>query len=89
MDTELENLLKELEKVKKERDAALELAENRNLFISSISHEIRSPVNAILGMINIYLEEIDFQILNRQHKIAGFKITIEYEKQKRSTWISA
>ena len=57
MDTELENLLKELEKVKKERDAALELAENRNLFISSISHEIRSPVNAILGMINIYLEE--------------------------------
>ena len=38
MDTELENLLKELEKVKKERDAALELAENRNLFISSISH---------------------------------------------------
>ena len=51
-----EGLLKELEKIRKERDEALELTESRNLFISSISHEIRSPINAILGMINIFLE---------------------------------
>ena len=52
-----ENLLKEIEKLKLEKEEALKLAENQKFFLASITHEIRTPLSAIIGMTNILLEE--------------------------------
>lgn len=44
---------KQAQELKKERDIAEEAAKVREQFIASISHEMRTPMNAILGMSNL------------------------------------
>ena len=44
---------KQTEKLRKDRDLAEKSAQMREQFIASVSHEMRTPMNAILGMSNI------------------------------------
>ncbi len=44
---------KQTQELKKERDLAEQAANVREQFIASISHEMRTPMNAILGMSNL------------------------------------
>lgn len=44
---------KQAEKLKKARDLAQQSAKMKERFIASVSHEMRTPMNAILGMSNI------------------------------------
>lgn len=52
-----EILIQEIEKLKKEKEDAIKQAENRKFFLSSIAHEIKNPLSAIIGMTNILMEE--------------------------------
>ncbi len=45
--------LKQAEKLRKARDFAEQSAKMKEQFIASVSHEMRTPMNAILGMSNI------------------------------------
>jgi two-component system sensor histidine kinase/response regulator len=60
---EQEQRIKELERKNAELEAALQGAEEANQaksrFLSSMSHDIRTPMNAILGMTSIGLSHID------------------------------
>ena len=47
---------REAEEMKKARDVARETAEMREKFIASVSHEMRTPMNAILGMSNLMMD---------------------------------
>ncbi|MEQ8705144.1 MAG: response regulator [Phaeodactylibacter sp.] len=47
---------KQAQELKKERDVAEQAAKVREQFIASISHEMRTPMNAILGMSNLLTE---------------------------------
>lgn len=47
---------KQAQELKKERDVAEQAAKVREQFIASISHEMRTPMNAILGMSNLLIE---------------------------------
>lgn len=52
-----EDLLKEVEKLKKELDSVREQSRPKTIIFSAISHEIKNPITAIIGMINLLLEE--------------------------------
>lgn len=47
---------KQAQELKKERDVAEQAAKVREQFIASISHEMRTPMNAIQGMSNLLIE---------------------------------
>ena len=47
---------KQAEQLKKTRDLAQESAKMKEKFIASISHEMRTPMNAILGMSNLVIK---------------------------------
>ena len=58
------NMTGMLEDMKKAADSAIRAEQAKSLFFSSISHEIRSPINAILGMNEMILRECtDSQLL--------------------------
>ncbi len=48
--------LRQAEKMRKARDLARQSAQMKEQFLASISHEMRTPMNAILGMSNILLQ---------------------------------
>ena len=48
--------LKAAEKMRKARDLARQSAQMKEQFVASISHEMRTPMNAILGMSNLLLQ---------------------------------
>lgn len=48
--------LRQAEKLRKARDLARQSAQMKEQFVASISHEMRTPMNAILGMSNILLQ---------------------------------
>jgi len=48
--------LRQAEKLRKARDLADQSAKMKEQFVASISHEMRTPMNAILGMSNILLQ---------------------------------
>lgn len=48
--------LKQAEKMRKARDLARQSAHMKEQFLASISHEMRTPMNAIFGMSNILLQ---------------------------------
>ena len=53
-----------IEEMKKAVDSAIRAEQAKSLFLSNISHEIRSPINAILGMNEMILRECtDSQLL--------------------------
>ena len=54
-----------------ERQKALELSRAKSDFLASISHEIRTPINSILGMNEMILRE------NRDPEIRGYAGTIQ------------
>ncbi|MEO1257928.1 MAG: response regulator [Bacteroidota bacterium] len=47
---------KQAERMKKARDLARRSAQMKEQFVASISHEMRTPMNAILGMSNLLLQ---------------------------------
>ncbi len=47
---------KQAEELQKERDVARKSAQMKEQFIASVSHEMRTPMNAILGMSNLLLK---------------------------------
>ena len=54
--SDIEQLKLELKQVETERDAALALARSRSELVSHVSHEMRTPLNGILGMAQLLLE---------------------------------
>jgi len=48
--------LRQAEKLRKARDLARQSAKMKEQFVASISHEMRTPMNAILGMSNLLLQ---------------------------------
>jgi signal transduction histidine kinase len=46
------------EELRKSRDLARKSAEIREQFIASISHEMRTPINAIMGLSNLLLNDV-------------------------------
>ncbi len=48
--------LRQADKMRKARDLARQSAQMKEQFLASISHEMRTPMNAILGMSNILLQ---------------------------------
>jgi PAS domain S-box-containing protein len=89
--------ISERKKAEDELKKALEELSTRNFeldqLVYKISHDIRSPLSSILGLINIYkmeenpqtkLSYVDF-IENRVHKLDGFvKSMLNYAKANRS-----
>lgn len=56
---------RQAEKLRKARDLARQSAKMKEQFVASISHEMRTPMNAILGMSNILLQmDIEGEPLN-------------------------
>ena len=49
--------ISDLQKVRIERQKAVDLSEAKTRFLASMSHEIRTPINAILGMNEMILRE--------------------------------
>ena len=60
---QLEELNQSLEEAKKVTEDALQIAENANksksYFLSNISHDIRTPMNAIVGLATLLSNEAD------------------------------
>lgn len=52
-------LLLEKEKSEKERDVANAIAKEKSIFLAQMSHDIRTPLNGIVGMNRMALNEID------------------------------
>jgi signal transduction histidine kinase len=50
---ERSNAIRQAEEMRKERDLAEQSASMREQFIAGISHEMRTPMNAVLGMSNL------------------------------------
>lgn len=49
--------LRDMLKIQKERNAAIEANETKSQFLANMSHEIRTPINAILGMNEMIIRE--------------------------------
>lgn len=47
------------EELRKSRDLARKAAEIREQFIATISHEMRTPINVIMGLSNLLLNDVD------------------------------
>lgn len=45
------------EELKRARDEAIRLMEERTVFLARISHELRTPLNSILGIVQLMLQE--------------------------------
>ena len=57
--------LKQAEEIKKARDLAKESAQMKEQFVASISHEMRTPMNAVLGMSNLLMQmDLEGESLN-------------------------
>ena len=56
---------KQAEELRKERELDQHIAKEREQFIASISHEMRTPMNAIFGMSNLLLKG---QLKDEQHE---------------------
>ena len=52
-----DNMTGMIEELKKAVDTAIQAEQAKSLFLSNISHEIRTPINAILGMNEMILRE--------------------------------
>lgn len=52
-----EDLSKEIEQLKKEKEFLSEQSKRKTYIFSAISHEIKNPITAIIGMTNLLLEE--------------------------------
>lgn len=59
---------KQAEKLRKARDLAEQSAKMKEQFIASVSHEMRTPMNAILGMSNILYQ---MELEEEQHNLVG------------------
>ena len=60
---------KQAEELQKERDVARKSAQMKEQFIASVSHEMRTPMNAILGMSNLLLKT---DLVDEQHNYVAF-----------------
>lgn len=74
--TDIEDIVKEEKKKQEQLETALEAAERANgaksEFLARMSHDIRTPLNAIIGMTSVAMEECkDRKILEYLEKIEG------------------
>jgi len=53
---EFEDLRLEIKRLEEERNAAIRLAEARSELVAQVSHDMRTPLNGILGMTQLMLE---------------------------------
>ena len=66
---------KQAEELQKERDVARKSAQMKEQFIASVSHEMRTPMNAILGMSNLLIKTELFD--EQQDYVASIKQSSE------------
>ena len=73
VDDEMKMELKRQEQLEKARRAAEEGSQAKSLFLFNMSHDIRTPMNAIIGFTNIAMKNID----DRERAIDALKKTRE------------
>ena len=74
--TNIYNLEKRLEKA---RENIIKATEEKSMFLASLSHEVRTPMNAILGMASFFLS-------NNAHKEKEVKIVQEIEEMGKKLY---
>lgn len=54
-------------KLQEEKDYASQVAEEKTTILASVSHEVRSPINALQGIINILRENNDSKVIHPEY----------------------
>jgi len=71
MFNDMTDMYEMMERIQKERERANEAVKVKTEFLTNISHEVRTPMNAIVGLSELIIEE------SRGRKVYDFAVTIK------------